>query len=115
MKRVIDSQEWYPVYSLLAPGDGGYEKERAREVAPELVARWTKAVEEFQAVQEVLREIVDPSCLECGHPRSRHQEPRTPEGYRGCLGWNTDAHGERTKPCRCARAGETVPVRTRDA
>lgn len=56
MKRNIDSDEWYPVYSLRDPDAyGGYEV----EVTDEQAARWDAALEAFKKAQREMGELHD--------------------------------------------------------
>lgn len=91
MKVRIWGDEWYPVYFCHEQDeDDTYHPEF--EVDEETLTRWREAAAAFGEAQAQMRELVDPSCPECEHPRSRHQKWSEARGW-GCLTCHRCQHG----------------------
>lgn len=98
MRVLIEASELYPYWSIEEREPQG-EYDRAYEIDEDLLVRYTATQAAFFQVQRELRNIVDPPCPECGHPKSGHKE--WTYGEWGCLFVDYTLDMDLRRTCRC--------------
>lgn len=98
MKVPIWTGEVYPAYRI----DDEYAWCDLDDIDPAIAAGWQEAQNAYDEMQRQIRDLIERPCEECGHFKLRHQVPKTPSGFHGCLARvedETTMTGSRT--CRC--------------